>query len=376
MAMTRFVSSLVATDRLRSFATITLALVATACATLADAESGGDNLPNAGAGPFRALRSDEVGNLRSAPNVLVDDETFPRDPAILDIDGDLSTPAVVGYFSLTPKVPMTEPDPATPSRAIVRYDALDGRSFQRASLVVLVPEHTWEGASFGAPSVLRVGSEIFLYYAAEGGIGLARTNDGVAFNRLSVPVLGANADTNTWEKGNPPANPGVVFLDDGTFLMFYDVLVSPGVRKIGEARSKDGLTWERVLPGPALEPRPDTNPNDPNYDGVSVEAPNPVLGRTSEGRPMLRVYYEAHDALGRRTIGLAARYDVSQGALDRAIGPVFSGSLGPGQPWVDVRPGYSLLFVTQTEGRSKSEQIPAVAAAISPADAVLPARTQ
>ena len=41
-------------------ALVTLALVSAACATLADAESGGDNLPNADAGPFRALRAEET----------------------------------------------------------------------------------------------------------------------------------------------------------------------------------------------------------------------------------------------------------------------------------------------------------------------------
>jgi len=359
----------------RSWALMTLALMSATCATLAGAESGGENLPNAGAGPFRALRLDEVGNSRSAPNVLVEDETFPRDPAILDADGDFSTPEVWGYFAITPKVPMTEPDPTAPSRAIVRHAAADGRSFDRAPVTVLEPNQVWEGATLGAPSVLRVDGEIFLYYAAEGGIGLARSTDGVTFDHLAAPVIGPNSAASSWEMGNVPANPGVVRLEDGTFRLFYDVLVEPGVRKIGEAVSKDGVTWER-LDGPMLEPRADVNPDDPYYDGVSVGAPQPVLGKSSEGREILRVYYEALDALGRRSIGLAARYIEVEGALDRGIGPVFAGSLGPGQPCVHVRPGYSLLFVTQKEGTSKSEQIPAVAAGIAPADALLPPRTQ
>lgn len=355
---------------------VALTLLSAACATLADAESGGDNLPNAGAGPFRALRTDEVGNLRSAPNVLVDDETFPRDPAILDVDGDLSTPEVWGYFAVTPKDPMNEPDSAAPSRAIVRYEASDGRSFNRMPVTVLAPDQVWEGATLGAPSALWVGDEVFLYYAAEGGIGLARSTDGVTFDHLSAPVLGPSSDEASWEMGNVPSNPGVVRLEDGNFLLFYDVLVAPGVRKIGEALSKDGVTWERFPRGPLLEPRVDTNPDDPFYDGVSVGAPYPVLGKSSEGRKILRVYYEAVDALGRKSIGLAATNLLLDTFYDRAISPVFGGSLGPGQPCVDVRLGYSLLFVTQTEGRGKSEQIPAIAAGLAPADAVLPPRAQ
>lgn len=351
-----------------------LALLVSACATLADAESGGAHLPNANAGPFRALKSEEVGNLRSAPNVLVDDGVFPRDATVLDADGDPATPEVFGYFAVTPKIPMTEPDPKAPSRAIVRVEALDGRSFERDFVTVLEPQASWEGASLGAPAAIRVGSEVFLYYAADGGIGLARSTDGVSFIRESSPVLAPV--TGTWEQSAVPANPGVVMLEDGSLRMFYDVADAAGIRRIGEAASPDGLSWTRVGNGPALEARVDTNPDDPFYDGVSVGAPYPVLGYSSEGRSILRLYYEALDALDRRAIGLAGRYDPAGGVFDRAISAVFGGSLGPGQPCVLVCQGYTLLFVTELEGRSKSQQIPAIAAGVSPADAVLPPRTK
>lgn len=355
------------------FALVTLALVATACATLAAAETGGENLPNAAAGPFRALRTDEVGNLRSAPNVLVDDQTFPRDGTVIDADGDLSTPEVFGYFAVAPPPSMGDPDPAAPTRAIVRYSALDGRSFDRAPVTVLEPAQPWQGGVLGAPAALRVEDELFLYYSAEGGIGLATSVDGVKFDPSIGPTL--EPDSTGWEAGKVPSNPGVVRLDDGSFRMFYDVPFDGG-RRIGEARSDDGITWQRVGNAAVLEPRKDSNPDDPFYDGASVEAPYPVLGKSSEGRPILRVYYAAIDSTGRRSIGVAARYTPAEGPLERAIGPVFNNSLGPGQPCVDVRPGYSLLFVTQLEGTSKSERIPASAAAISPADAVLPPRTK
>jgi len=349
----------------------TLALLGAACATLADAETGGDNLPNAAAGPFRALRSDEVGNLRSAPNVLVDDETFPRDPAILDADGDPSTPAVFGYFAVTPHDGMSDPDPAAPPRAIVRYSAADGRSFDRSATTVLTPQEPWEGSIIGAPAVVRVGDEVFLYYMAQGGIGLARSSDGVTFTKAAGPVLGPAPIG--WDAGRVPSSPGVVRLDDGSLRMFYQVAGDGAEQRIGEARSDDGLTWERVGNAAVLAPRADVNPEDPFYDGVAVGSPLPVLAKSPEGRPSLRVYYGARDVLGRLSIGLAARHDAASGPLERAVSPVFGGSLGPTEPCVVVRPGYSLLWVTQLEGSTKSEQIPAVAAAVSPADATLPA---
>jgi len=359
------------------FALVAFPLVCAACATLADAESGGDNLPNAGAGPFRALKTEEVGNLRSAPNVLDDDQTFPRDGTILDADGDPATLEVVGFFAQTPPPAMGDPDPLANPQMIVRYDAPDGRSFARTSVTVLEIEEPWEGSKLGAPSALWVGTEVFLYYTAEGGIGLARSGDGTTFTRVPGPVLGP--DPNGWEKGKVPENPGVVRLDDGTFRMFYDVPADEHEgksRKIGEARSNDGVSWERVGNAAILEPQVDVNKDDPFYDGIAVEAPHPVLGKSAEGRPLLRLYYGALDALDRRSIGLAARYDPAAGAFERAIGPVFGGSPGPGQPCIEVRPGYSLLFVTQIAGRSKSQQFPAVAAAVSPADAVLPPRAE
>ena len=353
------------------FALFMLALVSAACATLADAETGGENLPSAGGGPFRALSKEEVGANRSAPNVLVDEKTFPRHPAVIDADGDAATPEVFGYFAMTPKPATGAPNPLAKTREIVRYRALDGRTFEDPSETVLTIGAPWEGTFIDAPAVVRVGEEVFLYYAAEGGIGLARSTNGGQFVRESGPVLAP--EPNNWEAGEVPSSPGVVRLEDGSFLMFYDVAGDkPDSRRIGEARSADGISWTRVGTGAALEPQVDVDENNLFFDGVAVEGPYPVLAQSSEGRPMLRVYYAALDARGRRAIGLAARFDAASGALERAIGQVFGGSPRPKEPCVLVRPGYSLLFVTQFKGTSKSEQIPAIAAGLSPVDAVLP----
>ncbi len=354
-------------------AALPVAALALGCATLADTETGGENLPNAAAGPFRALRQDELGNLRSAPNVIEDDDTFPRDPALLDVDGDPTTPEVFGYFAVNPEVPGVDPNPAAPPGAIVRHGAPDGRSFDRAPVLVLAPEAPWEGGTVGAPSVLRVGDEVFLYYAAAGGIGLARSPDGAAFTRVDGPVLAPDAAG--WEAGAVPRSPGVVRLEDGSFRMFYEVPGPGDAARIGEARSDDGASWTRVGQGPALVPTPSREGDEPPYDGAWVGAPAPVLVRSAEGRPLLRVYYGARDTLGRAVVGLAARFDPgSSEPLQRAVSPVFGsgGSLGPGEPGVVVTPAYTLLFATQLAGRTKSDAYPAVAAGVAPADASLP----
>jgi hypothetical protein len=343
------------------------------CATLADAESGGASLPNAGAGPFRALAQRELGALRTAPNALVDDESFPRDPAVIDADGDPRTPGVIGFFAANPVAAGEEPAPAAAPSAIVRYGASDDRSFDRSEEVVLTAESSWEGGTVGAPSAVRAGGEILLYYAAEGGIGLARSADGSAFTREAGPVLGPEEGTG-WEAGAVPRSPGVVRLEDGSFRMFYEVR-GPAGSRIGEARSDDGVHWNRLGQGPVLAPAAQVDPAEPPYDGASVGAPYPVLARSANGREILRVYYSALDTAGNHTIGLAARFGHDgMGQLERASSPVFGSgsSLGPREPCVLVRDAFALLFVTQRAGRATSADYPAVAAGVAPADAALP----
>src|SRR5690349_7432781 len=212
-----------------------LALSHVACATLPEPGGGGENLPNAAAGPFRAITQPELGNTRAAPNVLEDDTMFTRDPAVLDVDGDPATFEVAGYFGAAVKQGAEAPKEGDPTRAILRYGALDARSFDRSAEVVLSPAEAWEGGVMGAPSVLSVGGEVFLYYAAAGGIGLARSQDGHAFSRAPGPVLGPAMGG--WEGSAVPASPGVVHLPDGTFRMFYEVAVGNGATSIGEAFS-------------------------------------------------------------------------------------------------------------------------------------------
>src|SRR5262245_27788792 len=114
-----------------------------ACATLAGGGGGDQDLPNALAGPFRDITTPELGNSRSAPNALSNDETFPRDPAILDADGDPATLPCFAYVAAT-LVPEGEMASSTaPPNAIVRYGALDARSFDRDPSTVLEPELAW-----------------------------------------------------------------------------------------------------------------------------------------------------------------------------------------------------------------------------------------
>jgi hypothetical protein len=350
-------------------AAATIAL--TACATIPEKGGGGENLPSAVAGPFRALLQTEIGNNRVAPNALEDD-VFSRDPSVIDVDDDPKTLEVAGYFGAAVAQGDVKPTAADPTRVILRFGALDGRSFDRAAEVALEPTETWEGGVIGQPSALHLGKEIWLFYAAAGGIGLAKSSDGHAFTRVPGPVLGPSSTS--WEHGAIPASPGVVRLDDGTLRMFYEIALSPDSTVIGEASSTDGVTWTRHEMAPALVPSAPGSDADPPYDDAAVGSPSPVLVPSTNGRATLRVYYGARNHLGAKVIGLAARYaEEPDSPLQRATAPVFGTTkpLAPTEPSALIYPDFTLLFAT--EKSSTTDASPAVAVGTAPALAVLPA---
>ena len=345
-----------------------------ACATLGQGSGGDENLPNAEAGPFRKIVKEELGNLRSAPNAIDDGRENARDPAIVDRDGDPSTLAIWGYFAATVAPGGEDADPAAPPNAIVRYGAVDGRSFDRDRVLVLEPELAWEGGTGGAPAVLREGSEVWLYYASAGGIGRARSSDGAAFTRDPEPVLAPSPAG--WDAGQVPASPAVVRLWDGSLRMFYAVAGQGGASSIGEASSSDGAAFTRVGAGPALAPSapgfaPDAG--DEPYDSLAVGSPYALLATSPQDERILRVYYGATDRLGNTVVGLAARFG-TDGPLERAVAPVFGAgeSLGPHEPCVVPFEEFSLLFAPQRAGRTAGKAYPAIAAGVAPAKATLP----
>jgi hypothetical protein len=342
-----------------------------ACATIPEPPGGETGLPNAGAGPFRALVAGEIGNSRAAPNALSDSQRYGRDAAVVDLDGKPDTYDIAAFVAAAVKENGAKIDRDSPTRAIVRYGAIDGRSFDRTALAVLTPDADWEGGVLSAPAVVRVDGELWLYYAAAGGIGLARGDaQGMAFTKIAGPVLGPASGG--WEAGAVPRSPGVVRLADETFRMFYEVPLPNGGAAIGEARSSDGLTFERIGDAPALTPsRSTSDAGDAPYDDAAVGGPFPILADSGDGEPVLRVYYGAISGEGTKTIGLAARYG-NDGELKRAGAPVFGTGkpLQPSEPCVVAFDGVTLLFVTQKSSNTSKD--PAVAVGLAPATAALP----
>jgi hypothetical protein len=330
------------------------------CATLAEAGGGDDNAPNANAGPFRALRYEELGGGHTAPYALRDDSEFLRDASVVDRDGD---PATLGVFAIVARrrVPGgAASDPDLPTNELVRFDAEDGRSFVGEAPVVLAAAAGEEGGVLASPSAVLYGEGVRLYYATAAGIGLAESADGRAFTRTPTgTVLGLAA--NGWDAHVVPSSPSVVRARDGGWRMFYEANGA-----LGEATSADGRVWVRSS-APVLVPAP-------GAAEVALHAPGAVWSRSSLGRDILWLYYASEAADGERTIEVAAREGDGEG-FERAASPVFGmgSGLRPTEPSVVRFDGVSLLFVTERAGKGASQAYPAVACGVAPASLSLPA---
>ncbi len=322
-------------------------LAAAACATLAS-EAGDDDAvrPNNKAGPFRYLVRPELAS--NAPYTLRRRSVDHRDATLLTLDGArvaLYAAATIGGVS-----------------GIYRFIAEDGRSFVEQpdpSAPVLQATQAWEGATLEAPSVLRVGDEVWLAYAGADGIGVVRAADGISFSNAASPALSASS-SNPWEANAPPAAPALLATRSGDYRLFF----SAGGR-IGEALSSDGTVWSRIE-APVLEPS-----GGEAFDGMAVGDPEAWVSVTSEGRTVTRLYYTGTAETGATGIGLAARYG-SSGAMSRNPAPALTGPRLPRAPAILPRGDYTLLFVTQRAGSDDDEAFPAVAVGIAPATRRLP----
>lgn len=357
-----------------------------ACGTLASPGSGDLGLPTANVGPFNALTQAEVATGDVPPFVFLDESAQYSEPSVIPQSSDTSSPAVILYAV----------SHASSGDEIVRTRADDGRSFYGDSVdrqenpshvppVVLRASQPWEGGSVSGPSALRVGSAVWLYYAAAGGIGLAKSTDGgMTFTALPQPVLATDHGVG-WEFTAPRA-PAVAQLPDGSFHMLY-----ASGDAVGEAVSADGETgWQRVDGDPntpALDPvlvpsapvDPATLPAGvlPPFDEGAVDDPLLVPSVDVAGRLVVRVLYTGYSApVGASSrpsaIGLAARYGAS-GVLTKQSSPVYTVQSGEAAPALLQFGGEQALLYVQQLNTTLDMAHPflAIAAAYAPASGMM-----
>jgi hypothetical protein len=310
-------------------------LFLTACATLGNEGLGDRDLPSANVGPFRKLESKEVRGV--APFVLEDRFAQYREPTALALNADPASTRVILYAVAK----------RNGKDVIVRSRADDARSFFGSSGHGREPPIVLEEAEpVSGPSALRMGDEVFLYYATSAGIRLARSSDGLVFRKEAQPVLG---------EGKAPS---VARFPDGTLHMLY---AAPG--GIFEADSIDGLTWNKL--GLVLAPTPGT------FDAAEVTDPCLLPRTTPAERLHVRVLYTGYDAARNSVIGFAARY--GSGGLVKNAGPVYSAQKHEAAPALFEWSGGAMLFVHQDKSIDQTTNVPAIAGAFAPPTLTLPA---
>jgi hypothetical protein len=351
---------------------VLLTLLGASCATLGGQSPQGVNLPSSGVGPFRPLGAAELAVVAIPPYVFGDPSSAYGEPSAVAASDDPVSAAVWLYAVAQ----------SGAASAIVRTRAGEGRSFygdaadnadtshpRHAAPVVLQADQAWEGGSVSGPSALRVAAQVWLYYAAAGGIGLATSADGLAFTKRTGPVLAVDA-TAGWETTAPHA-PSVAVFPDGTWHMLYG---AGGA--IGEATSADGLAWTRSGTQPVLAASrvdPSTLPEGaaPPFDVGGVDDPMLAPRTTVDGRLQVRVLYTGYasppgTAARASAIGLAGRFETT-GPLTRQASPAYTVQLHERGPALFEYAGGSLLYVGEDDSSQGAAPLSAIAGAFAPA---------
>ena len=129
----------------------------------------------------------------------------------------------------------------------------DGIAWEKIGRVFSPDPQTWEGDYIAANgSVVEVDGEFWHYYqgARLPKIGLARSSDGTNWNRHGAPVLPPGPRGSWDERG--VADPYIVRFG-GTFYMYYLGQDRARRQRLGLARSDDGMVWEKLRSNPVLE---------------------------------------------------------------------------------------------------------------------------
>jgi predicted GH43/DUF377 family glycosyl hydrolase len=138
------------------------------------------------------------------------------------------------------------------SHSIGLARSTDGKIWRKHPAPVLEkgPRGSWDERSIADPYVLRIGDTLYMYYlgldrARRQRLGLARSTDGVHWQKLRAnPVLEGGPDGSFDEQLGEPA----VWQSHGAYWMIYTGRAIDEYRRLGLARSLDGVAWTK-LPG-------------------------------------------------------------------------------------------------------------------------------
>lgn len=186
----------------------------------------------------------------------------------------------------------------------------DGRHWTKRPRPVLAPgpRGSFDESGVADPYVLRAGGHYYMFYlgqdrARRQRLGVARSLDGIAWAKLrSNPVLELGAPGAFDENGlGEPA----VWASHGRYWMLYTGRDRAENRRLGLARSRDGVHWERVSESPVLAGSAAWNSKvvcDPSIDAESAPPWRVWFGGGDVARPDERL----NGQIGMATIQPAA----------------------------------------------------------------------
>ncbi len=127
----------------------------------------------------------------------------------------------------------------------------DGRNWMRQgeAVVPVGPRGSFDERAVADPYAIRAGDWFYLFYLGQNrarrqSIGLARSRDGISWEKLRAnPILEPGGPGSFDENGvGEPA----VWTSGGAWWMLYTGRAKDERRRLGLARSSDGVRWERV----------------------------------------------------------------------------------------------------------------------------------
>ncbi|HLI83665.1 MAG TPA: hypothetical protein VKV17_07080 [Bryobacteraceae bacterium] len=191
----------------------------------------------------------------------------------------------------------------------------DGLHWQKRGMVLAPDPDSWEGSYIAANGAAWFdGSEYRYWYQAgpRGGfrIGLASSKDGRTWRKHPEPVLG-QGPRGAWDE-RAVADP-YIFRVPPYLYLYYLGQDRAAQQRLGVARSRDGVHWEKLRSNPILEP------------GGGGEFDEKGLGEPAvwAARGFYWMLYTGRDVHENRRLGLARSTD---GVHWSKLAGVFSGS--------------------------------------------------
>lgn len=129
----------------------------------------------------------------------------------------------------------------------------DGVSWRKLGAVLSPDAAGWEGAYIAANGAALAEAGGFLYWYQAGSpprIGLARSRDGKSWTKHPRPVLDCGPRGSWDERG---VSDPYVIRAAGRYYLFYLGVDRARRQRLGVARSPDGVEWEKLRTNPILE---------------------------------------------------------------------------------------------------------------------------